>query len=172
MSHCAECDGPLHRGSAVVVVGGGDSALFEALALAEHCGTVHVLTRGKFRARRDYLDRAADKPAIKLHDHTVVAAIEGDDAVTGVAVRTADGARTTLPCRGVFINIGFAPDTELAAALGCEIGPGGIVTGQNFETRVPGVYAIGAVRQGFAGDIAAAADEAAAVVGRITTTAA
>jgi thioredoxin reductase (NADPH) len=171
VSHCAECDGPLHRGSPVVVVGGGDSALFEALALAEHCGIVHVLARGKFRARRDYLDRAAAKPIIKLHDHTSVEAIEGDDGVTGVSARGADGTRVTFPCRGVFINIGFAPDIGLAAALGCEVCPGGIVTGQDLETRALGVFAIGAARQGFAGDIESAAAEAAAVIGRITATA-
>ncbi|MBA3416736.1 MAG: FAD-dependent oxidoreductase, partial [Chloroflexia bacterium] len=113
ISHCASCSGPLHRGQVVGVVGGGDSAISEALTLAEHAEQVLVFhRRAVFVAQEVYLRRAREHPKIVFHPDTVVDEVIGDDVVAGVRVRNvASGEATEIPLAGLFVYIGTEPNT-------------------------------------------------------------
>ena len=164
LSHCATCDGPLFRGRAAVVVGGGDAALQAALELAQFCQRVTVVTRHRLRARQAYIDAAARRPNLEFAWDTVVEAILGDAGVSGVRLRhLPSGAVRELPCFGVFPLIGGLPNSEPAAEVAELAADGAIRTTLDFETATPGVFAIGAVRAGFGGALASAAGEGAAV---------
>jgi len=149
VSYCAVCDGFFFKGQEVVVVGGGDAAVEEAVYLSKLCSKVTVIhRRDRFRAARAAQDAALSKGNIVFAYNTRVTEVLGKDGVTGV--RTADvvsGAERELPCSGVFFYVGINPKTEIAADLVELDDYGFIVTNADMETNVPGVYAIGDVRR-------------------------
>lgn len=163
VSHCAACDGPLLRGAPAVVVGGGDAAAEEALALAAHGAPVTIVHRGgMLRAQRALVERLEAASAITLRWHTQVAAIEGDaGGVTGVRVRAADGSESTLAARAVFPCIGLVPNTAWLDGVLALDGDGRIATDPALRTSLPGVFAAGDIRSGAVAWLAAAAGEGA-----------
>src|SRR5262249_50959304 len=104
LSHCATCDGPLFRGQTVGVVGGGDSALQEALTLATYVGSVVIFQReAELTARSAYRHRLDDQPAIQVRLTTVVERLHGHPSLTAVTVRDlASGETEDVPLRGLF----------------------------------------------------------------------
>ncbi|MGH8617864.1 MAG: NAD(P)/FAD-dependent oxidoreductase [Burkholderiales bacterium] len=158
VSQCADCDGPLFQGAEVVVVGGGDSALQEALVLAHYADRVHVLMRGAApRAKPEWLARVKAEPKIAFHPQTTVQRIEGGQMVERVVVRGADGAERPLACAGVFAYIGLEPNTAFLPPAVTRDGSGRIVTDDKMATSLPRVFAAGAVRVGDDGTLAGAA---------------
>jgi thioredoxin reductase (NADPH) len=164
VSQCAWCNGSLHRGQDVVVVGGGDSALQEALHLAKYAGLVTVVTRGEtLKARRSLIERAAGHDKIAFRWETEVVEILGEDRVAAVRLRErATGAADEMACGGVFVYIGLAPGTAwLGGQVSCDA-QGAVITVDGFATSLPRVFAAGAIRSGYGGRLTHAVGEATA----------
>ncbi len=162
VSRCADCDGPMYKDEEVVVVGGGDSALQEALVLANFCKRVHLVHRGtKFRARRHLIDAVAARDNIQPVWNTVAEEVLGAQMVTKVRVRKlSDGKTGEIPCAGLFAYVGLEPNcgfvpTEIARDAG-----GFLVTDASLQTAMEGVFAAGAVRAGYGGLLSDAIAEA------------
>ena len=163
VSHCATCDAPLLKGKPVAVVGGGDSALQEALTLAQFASRVVILARGAALGAQDaYKERVAADPKIEIRLNTVVEEILGDTGVTGVRTREiARNAATEVEAAGVFIYIGFQPNTAFVTGR-LKLDPAGrIPTDAAMRTELPGVFAAGSVRAGWPGRAAASAGDGA-----------
>lgn len=168
LSHCASCDGPLYRGQDVVVVGGGDSAVQEAAVLAGMCRSVTLVVRGRLRARRQYVRRLQSFGNVRIVWNSVVEAVLGDEGVTGVRLCEQDsGATSEIACTGLFPFIGLIPNTEFLGDLVERDETGALVTDANFDTSVPGIKAVGAVRRGFSGELASAVGEGASAMAMI-----
>lgn len=165
VSQCAHCDGGFFRSQDVVVVGGGDSALQEALVLAEMCASVTIVARSRLRARSGYVERAASKPNVRFLWDSTVDAILGTEGVTGVRVRDVrTGATSELPCSGVFPFVGVIPEASYLPGTVRRDAAGCLVTDAQLRTSLAGVFAVGALRSGYGGDLVSAAGEAAHAV--------
>lgn len=161
VSQCADCDGPMYQGETAMVVGGGDSALQEALVLAQYCDKVLLVhRRDRYRARPDLVAQVGAHPKIAPVFNATVAAIGGGEMVTSVTLRHADGREETLPCAGVFAYIGLEANTGALPAEVQRDGAGAVKTSDTLETDVRGLWAAGAVRSGYAGTLADAIAEA------------
>jgi thioredoxin reductase (NADPH) len=162
VSQCAWCDGGLYRDAEVVVAGGGDAALSEAIHLAEFARSVTIVTRGEmFRARRSYVSRVADDERFKLRWASEIVEVLGDKAVEGVRVRDNEGGgEEVVACSGLFVFVGLEPNAALLPADVARDERGLVITDANFETVSPGVFAIGAVRSGYGGRLTQAIAEA------------
>jgi thioredoxin reductase (NADPH) len=155
VSSCATCDGFFFRGLEIAVVGGGDSAMEEALFLTRFATKVTILHRREsFRASKIMLERAMAHPNIELRTNTVVEEVLGveHNEVKGVRVRDVKtGVQTTLPVSGMFLGIGHDPNAKMFAGQ-IDLDSEGYIRTQNnvFTTRngvvVPGVYACGDVQ--------------------------
>jgi thioredoxin reductase (NADPH) len=156
VSGCATCDGFFYRGEDVCVVGGGNTAVEEALYLSGIARTVTVIhRRDKFRAEPIMVDKLKERAAngnIRIEYNHVLDEVLGDaSGVTGVRIRTTDGERTKdLALKGVFIAIGHRPNTDIFKGQ-IEMENGYIVTkggrnGNATATSLPGVFAAGDVQ--------------------------
>jgi thioredoxin reductase (NADPH) len=161
VSHCADCDGPLFQNQEVVVVGGGDSALQEALVLSGYARRVHLVHRGtEFRARRDFVEAVRKQPKIQLHLRTVAEAAVGANGVQAVRVRALDGSQSRdIACAGFFPFIGLEPVCEFIPHAAKRDAQGCLVTDDAMRTTLPGIYAAGAVRSGYGGLVSQAMAE-------------
>ena len=161
VSHCASCDAPLVRKQTVAVVGGGDSALQEALTLAEFAERVIILQRGDdLTAQAVYCDRAASHPKIEICLDTVVEEVLGDGKMGGVRIRSVKGnASSDLELAAIFIYIGLEPATTFVKAH-MKLDPSGrIPVDAQMRTELPGIFAAGIARSGSVGRAVASAGD-------------
>ena len=165
VSFCAVCDGMFFRNRVVAVVGGGNSAVAEAVTLARLCRRVVLVhRRGELRAEQSLLDALERAENVTFLWNAGVEAILGTDAVTGLRYRDlSSGESRSLDCDGVFVAIGRAPNTGLLRGQLTLDGSGYIPAGETTQTELEGVFAAGDVRaKGLRQIITAAADGAAA----------
>lgn len=168
VSHCASCDAPLLRGRIVGVVGGGDSALQEALTLADHASRVIVFHRGDaFSAQAAYRERVKENPKIEVRFGTIVEEVMGNGGLTGARTRNVgDGTAEDVEMAGLFVYVGLAPATTCLDSLLALDASGRIPVDDAMRSRLPGLFAAGTVRSGSPGRAASAAgDGATAAVG-------
>jgi thioredoxin reductase (NADPH) len=146
VSACATCDGFFYRGQQIVVVGGGDSAMEEAIFLTRFASRVTIVhRRHELRASRVMQDRARRNEKIAWALGKVPVDVLGQDGVEGVVVEDAlTGERSVLPCTGLFLAIGHSPNTE-AFARWMKLDEKGyvITTPGAAATHIPGVFAAG-----------------------------
>ncbi|MBB6146368.1 thioredoxin reductase (NADPH) [Silvibacterium bohemicum] len=150
VSSCATCDGFFFSGKEIAVVGGGDSAMEEALFLTRFANKVTLLhRRDHFRASKIMLERAIAHPKIAFMSNTAVEEVLGVEQkeVAGVRLRdTATGAQSTLAISGLFLGIGHEPNAKMFAGQIDLDADGYVLTKDQVHTRVPGVYACGDVQ--------------------------
>ncbi|MCX8046533.1 MAG: thioredoxin-disulfide reductase [Anoxybacillus gonensis] len=150
VSYCAVCDGAFFKGKELVVVGGGDSAVEEGVYLTRFASKVTIVhRRDQLRAQKILQQRAfANEKIDFIWNHTVKQINEKDGRVGSVTlVHTQTGEEREFPCDGVFIYIGMVPLTKPFASLGITNENGYIETNELMETKVPGIFAAGDVRE-------------------------
>jgi len=149
VSYCATCDGPLFKNRKVVVVGGGDAAVKEALFLSKFAEKVTLIhRREELRASKIIEERAVSNPKLEFIWKSIVTEILGETEVKGVKVRNLEtGKDLTLETKGVFVHIGTAPNTGFLKGVVEMDEEGFIITDENMETSVKGIYACGDVRK-------------------------
>lgn len=152
-----------------MVVGGGDSALQEAAVLAEFSPKVHLVhRRGSFSGRDAFIKTVTANPNIAVHFDTIVDAIEGDSAVNTVRLRgVTSGQTTSVPCKGFFAYVGLEPNTGFLS--GIDKDGAHLRVNDRLETSLHNVYAIGAVRAGFGGELTHAIEDAGRVIEAVRT---
>ena len=148
VSYCAVCDGPLFKGREVAVIGGGDSALDEALYLSNIASRVHLIhRRDEFRACKFAQERLRERDNVSYHLSCVVESINGTQRVENLTVKNLKDASTyALPVGGAFIYVGWLPNTGWCSRLLELDAAGNIKTDDRLRTSVPGVFAAGDVR--------------------------
>jgi len=163
VSHCASCDAPLLRGRVVAVVGGGDSALQEALTLAQHVARVIILHRGNsFSAQPAYVEPVLSNPKIEVRFGTIVEEAVGNGGLTGVRTRNmADGTTGEIELAGLFIYVGLAPATAWLNGVVALDASGHVTVDVEMRSSRAGVFAAGTVRAGTAGRAASATGDGA-----------
>lgn len=150
VSYCAVCDGAFFKDEDVIVVGGGDSAVSEGLYLANVTDNVNVVhRRDQLRAEKILQDRAFKNPKMNFTWDSEVTEIVGDEnKMTGVKVHNKKtGEDKVVDAAGAFIYIGNIPNSKPFQDLGITDKDGWVITNDKMETSVPGIYAIGDVRQ-------------------------
>jgi len=147
VSACATCDGFFFRGKEIAVVGGGDTALEEALYLTRFASKVHLLhRRAEFRASRIMQARAESHPGIEIHRGVTVDEVLGEESVTGVRLRdVATGATRDLPVAGFFVAIGHRPNTAPFESWLAKDEKGYLVVEHETYSRIEGVFIAGDV---------------------------
>lgn len=148
VAYCAACDGMFYRGKTVVVVGGGNSAAADALLLSRVAQKVILVhRRDTLRATKIYHEPLMKAENVEFRWNSVVTEILHDQKVTAVRLRdTVSGQETVVQTDGVFISIGRKPATELVSGQLVLDENGYVIAGEDTETSIPGVYAVGDVR--------------------------
>jgi thioredoxin reductase (NADPH) len=164
VSHCASCDAPLLRDRVVGVVGGGDSALQEALTLAGSVAEVVIICRDDaLSGQESYRRRVLEHPRIRIRHGTVVEEILGEETVTGVRARDLATGEASEPELGaVFVYVGLQPNTEPVDGVLRLDENGRIPTDGSLRTELPGLLAAGILRREAVGRAAGSAGEGAA----------
>ena len=161
ISYCATCDGAFYRDKEVAIIGGGDSALTEALYLSDLCSKVYVIVRKNLRASEVLQNRVKARENIVILKNVEVSEFINDEFLLGVLLN--DGK--VLDISGLFIAIGGVPDVRFLNNLNVEMENGYIKTDDKMRTSVRGLYAIGDVRyKDFYQIITAASDGAIAAL--------
>jgi thioredoxin reductase (NADPH) len=167
VSYCATCDAAFFKDKTVAVVGGGNSAISEAIHLAKFASKVNIIhRRNQLRATPMFVDKAKADPKINFVWNTTVDAVEGNTSVEKLRLNdVVTGRKSVLPVSGVFVAIGQRPNTDLVKGIVSLDASGYIITNEKMETSVRGVLAAGDIRSNsIRQTISAAGDGATAAV--------
>lgn len=148
VSYCATCDGAFFRGKKVVVAGGGDVALEDAIFLARFCEKVTLVhRRDALRGAKILQDTLLSLPNVDVLWNTKITEIKGSDQVEAVSIENVlTKEQQDMPVDGVFIAVGTHPNTEFMGELVEKDSSGYLVAGEDCATSVPGIFAVGDVR--------------------------
>ena len=163
VSYCATCDGFLFHDLDVAVVGGGDTAITDALELSQHASKVYIIhRRDQLRAGQVLQKQALAHPKLKPVWDTVVDEITGDNKVSGLKLRNVKtGKITDLQVSGVFIAVGLNPNTQAFADI-VELDENGLIkTSEMMATSAPGIFAVGDIRKNSPRQVASAVGDGA-----------
>ena len=163
--YCATCDGAFYRDQDLIVVGGGNSAIQEAIFLTRFAKKIDLLVRSKIKAsevlQKD-LQKYIDSGQIVVHLETIPTEILGDEKGVYKVLAKGPTGENEIITNGVFVFIGLKPNTQFLQGSGVEIDEVGLVkTNKNLETNIPGIFASGDVRSGATMQIASAVGEGA-----------
>jgi thioredoxin reductase (NADPH) len=163
ISYCATCDGAFFKDSQIFVVGGGDSALTEALFLTKFVKELTIVhRRDELRATKIYQERAFANPKIKFLWNSVIQEIRGDQVVRSVLLKNVKtGEIKEFSTEGVFLFVGLVPRTHFLKGLIKMNEEGYILTDENCETSIKGIFAAGDCRKKLLRQIATAVGEGA-----------
>jgi len=163
VSYCATCDGFLFKQKDVAVIGGGDTAITDALELSQHCHKVYVIHRRNELRAAQVLQRAAMSiPNIEFVWNSIVWKIEGEERVSCLQIRNIKTDEIIeLGVEGVFIAVGFIPNSELFKKFVNIDEMGNIITDDLMRTSVPGIFAAGDIRRNSARQVATAVGDGA-----------
>ncbi len=148
VSYCATCDGAFFRNKTVAVVGGGDTAVSDALYLSKLAAKVYLIhRRDEFRASKFLVERAQARENIRFILSNVVEEVLGEDRVQGLRLRNvSNGNVGTLETDGLFVAVGIRPNSELVRGLVALDEGGFVVAGEDCKTSLPGIFAAGDLR--------------------------
>ncbi len=163
VSYCAVCDGPFYSDVEVAVVGGGDSAVEEAVYLTRFASRVHIVhRRDELRAIKEIQEKAFAEPKIEFHLNRVPVEVNGTSEVRSLRLRSVkDRSESELPVAGVFFYVGLRPNTKPFDGLVKTNSAGFVITDENMCCSVPGVFAAGDVRAKILRQIATAVGDGA-----------
>lgn len=162
LSYCATCDGPFFRNKRVAVIGGGDAAVEEALYLTRFAGEVLLLhRRDKLRAVPYLQKKLLDHPAVEVMWDTVVKEFTGEQKLEKLIVQNVQNdSIAEVPADGAFLYVGRIPNSSFLEGVEKD-GSGYIITNEEMETSLPGVYAAGDIRRKFLRQVVTAAADGA-----------
>ncbi|KUG02677.1 thioredoxin reductase [hydrocarbon metagenome] len=170
VSYCATCDGLFFQKSPVAIIGGGDSAVKEALYLSDIASKVYLVHRREgFRANETSLDKMFNDQRIELKLNKIVKRIEGDDTMMKnlVLYDVKTGQEENLEVEGVFVSIGMLPSSDFITGL-LDLSNGYIITDENMMTSVPGIFAAGDVRSKKLRQVSTAVGDGASAAAAVT----
>jgi len=158
VSYCAACDGFFFRDQEVAVVGGGDTAVSDALELSHHARKVYLIhRRDQLRAGQVLAQRAAAESKIEFIWNSVVEEVAGDQMVNALKLRQVESnEQRTLKVAGVFVAVGVVPNSQPFADVLAADDAGSIIVDRDLATSVPGIYAAGDIRQNSPRQVASA----------------
>ncbi|MCA9344074.1 MAG: FAD-dependent oxidoreductase [Candidatus Nomurabacteria bacterium] len=166
--YCATCDGAFYRDKHLVVVGGGNSAVQEALFLTKFASKIDMLVRSDLRASDVLIKELEANDKITIHKDTTTDEIVGQDNKVVKVIGTRDGQKVEFPTDGVFVFIGLLPNTGFLKDSSIDLDEVRLVkTDQHLQTNMKGVFAAGDVRSGATMQIASAVGEGATAALRI-----
>ena len=143
LSICSTCDGPLYKGKMVAVVGGGNSALQTALEMSDIAKSVSLIVRSSIRADPVYVEKLNTRKNITVHKNTMITALHGEKFLSGVTIKDESGTEQKISLDGVFIEIGWLPNSEMLEGLVDMNEKKEVIVDVNGCTSAPGIFAAG-----------------------------
>lgn len=163
ISYCATCDGAFFQGAEVAVIGGGDTALTDALELTQHASKIYIIhRRDQLRASQILQERALKNPKLSFIWDTIIEEIQGNSMLSGLKLKNVKtGNISSINVSGVFVAIGLKPNSQHFAGLVKLDEAGYIITDSSMATSVDGIYAIGDIRKNSVRQVASAVGDGA-----------